>query len=344
LKIALVTLFCFSASAQTHSCTALFGTNQMKSYPISLNQLKNALKKIDKSLEKPLDDIDDPDWTNPHNAFFRPEIPYEDGQTWRHTMKDLVLTQQQIDSSWKNPVYLYPMEVALYKGHIFPSAYFIRRTSMGNGLNRRAPDKPSIFAEQLPYAVVRGTTIELYTSGGSQKLFELWSQDQATKNDSIVLYRAASKVEYRLQKAIQSLMLKKPNELITTEELQVFEQISSSMDNEGYNANKLDLDSAIQQYRSASRQLCVSKFMALLGSSSGGIFTSFDFEGANGFKGPDSVIIKYSLPLLKLRELVAKNQVYVGLEYNYFEILFIDQHDNQSAKSLLLKSITDIIP
>lgn len=342
-KLGWLALFYFSAQAQTHTCSSIFQTDQIKPYSISLNQLKNAFKKIDQTLDKPSENIDEPDWTSPHNAFFRPETPYEDGQTWRHSMKELNLTQQQIDSSWATPLYLFPMEIALYKGHLFPSAYFIRRTSMGNGLNRSAPDKPSQFAEQLPYAVVRGSSVEIYKSGGSRKLFELLIENHPTSSGSVVLYRAASKTEYHLQVAIQKLMLKKPNELVTAEDLQTFEQISASMDDGGYNAHKLDLDSAIQQCKSSSRQVFISKLIGTLGPLSGGIFTSLDIEGANGFKTSDGVILKYSIPISKLREMVLKNQVYVGIEYNYSEILFIDQPENQSTKSLLLKSLAEVI-
>lgn len=344
LSIVLLIL-CVAHKGGAHglTCRALFEESSVTPYRVTKKDLKNAFAEIDKAFVERLskNPFAESDLSEPYNAFFLPEGGFEPGVTWRTPFKELKLSREQLNESWSRPLYLRPTEVVLYRGHLFPSAYFVRRTSLG-GLNRAIPENFSSFGEQLPYARVRGSSVEVHETGGSRKLFELWLSSQNNQSELVTLYRSCSKAEYQQQIFVRNMMRKDLDQPVATSEIEALRKISSSIKDEDNYQNKQNLDRITQDFQTGTRRALVAELMRSIGYSSGGVFTSLDFWGAEGFQRENDVIVHYQIPRATLQQLVTGHEVYFGIEFDYFELAFIDEAQNQNAKTVLFNSILGI--
>lgn len=337
--------FSFVSFAEGPRCSSLFSSDEIP-YLITTADLKKAFNKISNEFKGrlKLNPFGEHDESEPYNAFFLPEGGFEEGISWRQLAKQLNVTDAQIESSWQRPLYLSPMEIALYKGHLFPSAYFIRRTSTGQGMNRTMPQNFPSYGEKLPYVSVRPRAIDVHDTGGSKKLFELWSEGLAEKHSGFVtLYRAASMTEYQLQAIIQKLYRSDLNEIVTEAEVLEIKNILEQKSGEKAYSYGYELRDIILNHKKASKKELLSALTNSLSFLSGGLFTTDQADSADAFRHEsDDVVISYTLPVAMLGNLVNKNEVYFGIEFDYFEIAFIDEPTNQNAKLFLINSLSGV--
>jgi len=285
--------FSFASFAVGPRCISLFANDEIP-YTITPADLKKAFNKISNEFKDrmKMNPFGEYDSSEPYNAFFLPEGGFEEGVSWRQSAKLLNVTEAQIESSWYVPLYLTPMDIALYKGHLFPSAYFIRRTSTGHGMNRTIPQNFPSYGEKLPYASVQPRAISVHDTGGSRKMFELWSEGLAEKNSGFVtLYRAASLTEYQLQVVIRKLYHSDLNAMVTEAEVVEIKNILEQFTGEEKYSYGYELAAVISNHSQSSKKellMALTKSMAFL---SGGLFVTDQAKSAEGFKREDSVVI-----------------------------------------------------
>ena len=348
LKIFYVFLVFVSLQTQAAGpfCSELFRDEYQAPYRITITDLRNSFRVLNQVLLEKLKQSPNPyaeySFAEPYNAFFKSSGNEEEARPWKSLARELRLTRPQLESSWKKPLYLSPMDIALYKGHLFPASYFIRRTAL-KGLNRGVPvDFPS-YGEKLPYASVKGSNVEVHEAGGSKKLFELWLEEhRSTSSDNFAtLYRACSRQEYELQIFIRDLKAGDLDQPISEQDVKLLDRIASSSEEYDQKSELERLVKFAYQGHQSRRQL-VSRLIQSIAFLSGGVFTSFDEAGARGFKRENDVIIKYHVPLSKLQQLIFNNEAYLGIEFSYFELAFIDEPNQQNAKSILFASIFSV--
>jgi hypothetical protein len=333
--------FSFQAWAAGLSCQQFLAGTPSTSY-LRVSELKRAFEKIEEAFASPSSRGHEGYLSEPFSALLYPEGGFAEGETWRDRLKSVRFTQETIDKSWQAPQMFSYLPLILYKGHLFPGSYFIRRTSTGHGLNRSIPFDFSSFGKNLPYVEIGKSAVTIHSSGGSKKLFDLWAQDHIKSDGFVELHRAAAESEYKLQVFIGDLSRKDVNQRATIQERNELDQIVLEMAKDyNYHAIK-SLLSQILENPSPTRREVIDQITTSIGFFSGGIFTAFDYSAALSFKAPEQVVITYKIPLSQLRELVYANRVYFGVEFNYFEIAFIDKPDDQRAKNLLFHSITHV--
>lgn len=229
--------------------------------------------------------------------------------------------------------------MTLYKGVLFPNAIYVRRVSNG-GLNRAYPYGFENYGKEMPYAVLHGDHVEIHKNNGGQKIFELWLKDNLSKDGLVTLYRSGLDLEYELQALIfkmKKLDLKKAADASEVSHLQ---KISQKLSERGYEDLHRNLDYVLKKIGNISRGQLISDLLQELGGISGGIFTTPSSKAVQSFPDEGNLIMVYKFPVDKLIQMFSLNQIYVGIEFGYIEIAFIDSVENQQSKSILIDSLT----
>lgn len=336
-------LFLGIAEASGLSCAKVFSQNETVPYQVTMPEVKNAMNEIDKAFNRKFSEIDELDVSDPYNAFFLPEGGFTGKKTWRGAASKMKLTQEQLDSSWQEPLLLEPTEISLYKGVLFPTAFYVRRVSLG-GLDRAYPYTFSSYGKELPYAVLRGPEVEIHRNDGSKKIFDLWAKENTAADGSITLYRSANKSEYQLQVLIRHMKKLDSNQPAGDREISVLKQLAKRLGENGLNDAKASLEYILQSKDQAPRSELIAALLQSLGGTSGGVFTTPGLKAVKSFKGENDVIMSYKMTAAQLRQLLESNEIYVGIEFHYIEIAFIDNAQNQPAKNILIDSLTGVVP
>jgi hypothetical protein len=309
----------FTSAEQKSSITRAIN-REVKSKPIKLKDLKSAISKLEKDLTPGPDNIDGLPWTHPYSAFFRKSV--DDFVPLTDELVKLNITDKQLQSSWKTPLSLSPLNLTLYKGHLFPAGYYFRRTWTGRGFNRSISSSDFEFGKQMPYAVIDGSNIEIFNSGGSRKMFDIWLQDHVSSDGSVSLYRGTSNNEYEQQLLIQKLLKTNLSEIINYEDIQALQKLSNEVDMTGPYGPWIQgrLAEYLNHPTTKTRNDLLKTLLEIVGHK--GIFVSFNYFGAAGFRERGGPVMEYKISKIYLNELINKQQFYLGIEDNYFELLF----------------------
>lgn len=285
------------------------------------------------------------------DAFFGVQNIAKRGQTWEHLFDEVKLSQPELDSSWIRPVTLSPLNVALFRGHLFPDAFFMRSTMYFNayrGQFQRERFRMASLAARLPYITLGlGQPPQVSKTGGATKLLELLVTNDAG-DGYLTMYRGCSLMEQRLQLFIRDLLEGSAESPITREDRarlrRILQESSGSL---------ADAMAGFRFERARPTRLQAAADLAeVLNGANDATFVGSTEEKAREFTDlgvtppgtSADTIIRYRVPIEALRRWVEEGAVYVGVEFDAIEAGFgksgEDSRD-QSARFLLFRSIDE---
>jgi hypothetical protein len=290
---------------------------------------------------------------HPHDAFFNVENLTSDGEGWRDLFQKITLTSADLRRSAQVPVTLEPLNLSLFRGCVFPDAYFMRSTMYFNeyrGMFMRAGDAdvPAI-AQRMPFIELQrsadGMTAKVHTAGGARRIFDALRAVHA--GDEVVAFRGCSKTELELQRFVAGL-LDTPAAPLSPDHRAALQQIAAARDDSLTEV----LRHSIAFDDDVTCAAAATHLADLLGGQNQATFVGFDAAKAEDFRSEadaDSgdegeVIIRYRLPWAELERLVDEGVLYVGTEFGSVEAGFTappDAPHQQGARHLLFRMIAD---
>lgn len=288
--------------------------------------------------------------SGPYDAFFNVKNIAKRGQTWLDLYDQIELSQTQLDASEQRPVSLSPLNITLFRGHLFPDAYFMRSTLYWNehrgGHFMRAPFKMTKLSRQMPYITLprgtgSGTDSGLSTEGGSRAVFDIVKELLGSEGH-ITAYRGCSKSERALQLLIKDLIEGAQDEPISKEERRRLREIKTKHSDgladalEGFEFNR----------RRPTRGEAASELADFLGEVNDATFVGFNREKAMEFTnlGDDTeevhtdTVLTYRIPVAEMEQHVDRGTLYFGTEFDAVEAGFgeVPDHPEDQATKLLL--------
>jgi hypothetical protein len=343
LLLTILTLLLFDSSLSRagsfDSCSQIFEDG----IELLSSDIRSTLDAIGRDLIRENPDVVHSDsFDEPFNAFFRRSIDLEFPDKSRVDPKDISVEEQKVGESWTRPVLLSPMPVVVYKGHLFPSSYFLRRTRYFNAFGAmkfNAPYDIAEYGEHLPFVEPTGSnSYALHRTGGSKKLLELITRD-LPEDGKLNLYRAVSGAEADVQLLIHRLLIHGRDKRISPTEIAELKRVSVALSPQSEQTNRFIAE--IEKNR-PTRLMAARGLAGILSGSYHSTFTSTSFEGASEFLSADTDrVISYQVPIQKLQQMVGP-QLYVGLESDDPEFAFIDEPNEQVAKLTLFENIIGV--
>lgn len=285
------------------------------------------------------------------DAFFGVQNIAKRGQTWEHVFDEIKLSQPELDASWSRPVTLSPLNVALFRGHLFPDAYFMRSTMYFNayrGQFQRERFRMPSLAAKLPYIFLTpGLPPKVEKTGGTMKLLELLAAGDA-QDGYLTMYRGCSMMERRLQLFIRDLLEGPGDAPFTREDRAGLRKILQE--------SRGSLADAMAGFRferaRPSRAEAATDLAEVLNGANEATFVGWTAEKAREFTDlavthPEEsadTIMRYKIPVEALRPLVERGAVFIGVEFDAIEAGFGkcgEESDDQAARFLLFRSIDE---
>ena len=289
--------------------------------------------------------------TGPWDAFFGVQNLTQDGQTWRDLFNSVHLSHQQLAASRQHPTTLAPLNISLYRGRLFPDAYFMRSTLYWNdyrGQFQRVDFEMPKLSAQMPYITLfaprRGEPdSQLSKQGGVRELFELLKR-HADPEGFITAYRGCSTTEYKLQLFVQELLGQPKHAPLTVAQRQRLAAImrESSAD---FPEAADGIEAATPQSTAGSVATGIAQF---LGSANRATFVglshakALDFTNSEDLALGKSRVLRYRLPIAQMARHVRRGTLYLGTEFDALEAGFgdiRDQPEDQATKLFLYRSL-----
>jgi hypothetical protein len=298
---------------------------------------------------------------HPLDAFFSVENLVQDGETWRDLAARITLTPEQVQQSERTPVTLSPMNVALYKGCLFPDAYFMRSTLYWNPMREQLAHVGSFditkFTARMPFIDLSGTRAgglalddgsgaRVHESGGTRELMAML-RARAGGAGTITAYRGCARSELEVQRFVRDLLTEPQDAPLSVQERARLAAIVARFGDDVTAA----VDDAVP--RTGTRAEVAAAIADVLGGQNQATFVGFDAAKAEDFQDAEvdprtgassEVIVTYRLPLDALEEQVAKGTLYLGVEFDAVEAGFGEHPadpSDQSTKLLLYRSLVD---
>lgn len=262
--------------------------------------------------------------------------------TWADVFPRIELTPAQLDESARRPVTLAPLNIALYRGHLFPDAYFVRSTMYWNDYRERfdyvSPDLPKLGGD-MPYLRLGASgTVEVHRSGGAEQLLAMLGEDLGGATH-LTAYRGCSRTEVAVQGLIADLLQGAGGAPLSRAERARFEALVRRDD---------ELSSALPALEAGARRAETATSLArLLGARNEATFVSnsrakaVDFLDDPEESGAD-VVAEYRIPFAELAQHVRRGSVYVGVEFDALELGFgakSSEDVDQRSKFLLYRAL-----
>jgi hypothetical protein len=301
---------------------------------------------------------------HPLDAFFAVENLVQEGETWRDLAARITLTPEQLQRSEHAPVTLAPMNVALYRGLLFPDAYFMRSTLYWNPMREQLAHVGTFdiakFTARMPFIDLRGalagglalddgTAARVHEHGGARQLMRML-RERAGGADVLTAYRGCARSEFEVQRFVRDL-LREPQDAPPSpqERARLTALVARFAD---------DVTAAVEAAvpPAGTRAELAAAIADVLGGHNQATFVGFDAAKAQDFQDTEvdprsgessEVIVTYRLPLDALEQHVERGTLYLGVEFDALEAGFgehASDPSDQSTKLLLFRSLVDETP
>jgi hypothetical protein len=297
---------------------------------------------------------------HPLDAFFAVQNLVQDGETWRDLAARIELSPEQIRRSEHGPVTLAPLNVALYRGCLFPDAYFMRSTLYWNEVREQLAHVGSFdirkFTQRMPFidlrghgdggvALADGSQARVHVDGGSRHLLTLL-QERADATGHITAYRGCARSEVEIQRFVRELLQEPHATALLASEWAHFDAIGARFGDDVCAAVAASVP------RTGTRAEVAAAIADVLGGQNQATFVGFDAAKAEDFQDaePDprtgessEVIVRYRLPVDELTAHVEAGTLYLGIEFDALEAGFGENVDaaDQATKLLLYRNLVD---